>query len=581
MLFSILARTFSSIEKTASRLEMTDMLASLFHSTQKDEIDKVIYLTQGSIAPPHEGIDLGIGERFVLEAISLSSGYQKKDVEKEYKKKGDLGIVAHDLIGKRKQLSLASEPLTVEKVFSSFRKLASLSGKGSQEGKIKTLAELLNNATPLEATYIVRFPLSKMRLGVGDPTILDALSVYAVGDKGMREELERAYNLCSDLGEVGKTLFSSPEKLKKFTVILFKPIRPALAERLPTPEEIIEKLGKCAVEAKYDGLRMQVHRKGDKVEIFSRKQERITRMFPELVKAALELKADELIFEGEALAYDEKGKKYHPFQETMQRKRKYGIAAMAEELPLLLFAFDILYRDGKDCTLLPYHERRRELEKIIGDKGGIRLAHQITAEDSLTLSNFFNDCISKGLEGIIAKDLNAQYIAGARKFAWIKLKKSYGALADTIDCVIVGYYLGKGQRTEFMFGGLLAAVYNEDKGLFETIAKIGSGFSEDEMVELQQMLEKIKRKEKPKELISNIKPDFWTELRYVVSISADEITLSPLHTCGAAGGKGYALRFPRMVKLRSDKMPEDATTTEEISNMFRMQGRAGKAQKSL
>lgn len=574
MLFSLLAQTFSSLEKTASRLEMTDMLASLFNSTPKEEIERVIYLTQGSIAPPHEGIDLGIGERFVIEALSLSSGYPKKEVEKDYKKKGDLGIVAHDLLEKRKQLSLASEQLTVEKVFSSFRKLASLSGKGSQEGKIKTLAELLNNATPLEAIYLVRFPLSRMRLGVGDPTILDALSVYAVGDKGMREELERAYNLCSDLGEVGKTLFSSPDKLKKFNVILFKPIRPALAERLPTPEDIMEKIGKCAVEAKYDGLRLQIHKKGDRVEIFSRKQERITNMFPEIVEATRGLKANELIFEGEALAYDEKEKKYHPFQETMQRKRKHGIAAMAEELPLLLFAFDLLYKDGKDCTLLPYSERRRELEEAVG-KGSIRLAHQIIAEDASTLGNFFDDCISKGLEGIIAKDLNAPYIAGARKFAWIKMKKSYGALADTVDCVIVGYYLGKGQRTEFKFGGLLAAVYNEDRGVFETIAKIGSGFSEDEMRELQLMLGVIKRKDKPKELVSNITPDFWTELKYVVSVSADEITLSPLHTCGASEGKGYALRFPRMVKLRTDKMPEDATTTAEISSMFRMQGKAG------
>lgn len=576
MLFSVLAQTFSSLERTASRLEMTDILASLFSSTPKDDaalIEKVIYLTQGSIAPPHEGIDLGIGERFVIEAISLSSGYTKKDVEKEYRKKGDLGIVAHNLIEKKKQQSLASEPLTVEKVFSSFRKLASLSGKGSQEGKIKTLAELLNNATKLEATYIVRFPLSKMRLGVGDPTILDALSVYTVGDKGMREEVERAYNLCSDLGEVGKTLFSHPEKLKKFSVIPFKPIRPALAERLPTPDEIIKKIGKCAVEAKYDGLRMQVHKKGDRIEIFSRKQERITPMFPEIVKAALGLKADEIIFEGEALAYDEKGKKYHPFQETMQRKRKYKVAHMAKELPLLLFGFDLLYKDGKDYTLLPYKERRKGLERIIGEGDGIRLANQITTDDPSVLKQFFDSCMSKGLEGIIAKDLNAPYIAGARKFAWIKLKRSYGALADTIDGVIVGYYLGKGQRAEFRFGGLLAAVYNREKGLFETIAKIGSGFSEEEMVELQGMLEKIKRKDKPKELVSNITPDFWTELKYVISISADEITLSPLHTCGAAGGKGYALRFPRMVKLRSDKLTEDATTTGEILGMFRMQRR--------
>jgi len=575
MLFSLLSEAFDKIEATSGRLDMTDILAELFKKTPASEIEHVIFLSQGELAPPFEGIDLGLGEKYAMDAISLSYGYSRSEVEKLYKKMGDLGTVAQELAGKKKQHSLASEELTVSKVFTTFMKLSSLEGKGSQESKIKMLAELLNSATPVDAKYLIRFPLGRLRLGVGDPTIIDALSVYRAGDKSLRIELERAYNLCSDLGFVAKTFFDSPEKIKHFQIHVFKPIRPALAERLSSSEEIIEKLGKCAIDAKYDGLRMQVHKKKDKIEIYSRKLERMTEMFPEIVEAARQLPADELIFEGEALAYNEKEKRYYSFQQTIQRKRKYGVEAMRAEFPLRLFAFDLLFQDGMDFTVLPYKVRRVALEKLVAKNKTIVPSNQIIASDSLQVEKFFNDSLGAGLEGIIAKDLDAPYVAGARKFAWIKLKRSYGAMADSVDAVIVGYYLGKGQRAEFEFGGLLVAVLNTESGRYETIARIGSGFSEDEMQLLQEQLEKIKTKEKPKELDSKVTPDFWVKLKYVISVSADEITLSPMHTCGLTGSgedaKGYALRFPRMTSLRDDKSPKEVTTTEEIIKMFELQ----------
>jgi DNA ligase-1 len=297
----------------------------------------------------------------------------------------------------------------------------------------------------------------------------------------------------------------------------------------------------------------------------------MTGMFPEITEAALKLNAKEAIYEGEALAYDKKEKKYLSFQQTIQRKRKYGIEKMKEDFPLKLFVFDLMYLNGQDLTVNPYMKRRKMLEKLVKNNPILILAKQKIVESAEELNKYFEECINEGLEGIIAKDLNQPYIAGARKFAWIKLKKSYGQLVDTIDAVIVGHYLGKGQRKEFEFGGLLVAVLNEQTNELETIAKIGSGFSEEEMQTLQELLEKIKIEEKPPVVKSKLVPDFWVEPKYVITVAADEITLSPMHTCGLIGDKGYALRFPRMLSFRFDKEIKDITTTEEIIKIFEMQ----------
>jgi len=570
MQFKLLAEFYELVEKKSARLEMMDLMAELFRKAHSSNIDRIIYLSQGVIAPEYKDLDVGIGEKFVMEAIERSTGYSKKEVEKLYKKEGDLGIVAEMLLSKRKQGALFRSELTVEKVYGNFLKMAQTSGYGSQEEKITLLVEMLNDASPIEGKFIVRFPIGKLRLGLGDATIIDALSSYVAGDKSRREEIERAYNLCSDLGLVGRMLFEN-KSVANFKIRLFTPVRPALAERLSNPEEIIEKIGPCIVDAKYDGFRCQIHKKGDKVEIYSRKLEKTTKMFPEIVEAAKQLKVDEVIFEGEALAYDEEKEKFFPFQLTMQRKRKYDIDKMQEKYPLKLFVFDVLFLDGEDISVKTFAERRKILEKIFSKKGETILQSEIKqVENAKELGKFFEESIGRGLEGIIAKDLNQPYVAGARKFAWIKLKKSY-ALADTIDVVIVGYYLGKGQRSEFGFGGALCAVYDSEEDMYRTVAKIGSGFSEEEMKKMKEMLEKIKRKEKHPRVDSLIQPDFWVDLKYVISVAADEITKSPLHTAGRVGDTGYALRFPRMVSMREDKAPEDATTVEEIVELYGMQ----------
>lgn len=579
MLFDDASKYYEKLEKVSSRLEMIDILSELFSRSSKAELKKLVYMTQGVLGPPFEGIEIGLAEKLTEDAIASATGYTKAQIEADFKKSGDLGETAENMISKSKLRRMSSKKFDIAEVFDTMKKIAATSGSGSQDAKIKMLSELLSASTPLEARYLVRFSLGTLRLGVGDATILEALSKMATGERKIKDYLENAYNICSDLGKVADTLANEGVAgIENFKVELFSPIRPALAERLPTAEEILEKMhGKCAVESKYDGLRAQVHvdKKSKRVEIFSRHLERLTPMFPEIAKAAIEeINAESAIIEGEAISYNEITEEFSPFQETIQRKRKHGIAEKSLELPLHLFAFDVMYVNGEDYLNKPYKERRIKLESIVKGSGTIMLSNRIITSSPKELEKYFQEAIEKGLEGIVAKDLESRYIAGARKFSWIKMKRSYkGELSDTVDLVILGYFLGKGTRAEFKFGGLLCGVYNEKKDVFETITKIGTGFTEEQMEMLRDALDKIKVKSKPARVVSDVVPDFWTEPKYVVTVKADEITRSPTHTCGRGEGEpGYALRFPRIINgIRSDKGAEDATTTKEIIEMFKMQ----------
>ncbi|MCX8190526.1 MAG: ATP-dependent DNA ligase [Candidatus Diapherotrites archaeon] len=601
MKFLQIAKAMEEIEKLSSRIEMTDKLADLLRKAQADEIDKIIYLIQGRVAPAHKGLEVGLGENFVVDAISKTTGYSEDDVKRYYKELGDLGLVAQKLVNEKKQRSLFTEELTLEKVFSNFYKISSASGPGSQELKIKLLAELINSAKPIEAKFIVRIPLNTLRLGIGDPTILDALAEINMDEfvkynndmvfelnksyegeelhrqirARLRENIEDKYNIHSDLGFIAKKLKEGGLKaLEEISIEPGTPIRPTLAERLPTAEEIIKKLGRCAVEGKLDGFRMQIHKNGDKVTIFSRRQENMTFMFPEIVDGIVkQIKEKVVIVEGEAIAYDENTGQFFPFQVTMQRKRKYDVQHFAEKYPLKLFLFDVMYVNGKSMMDRPFIERRKVLEAIVKEGSIVSLTELKIVSDANEIEKYFIYCIERGLEGVIAKDLNEKYIAGARKFAWIKLKRSYkGELSDTIDLVIIGYYKGRGARAKFGVGALLGAVYNSKNSVFESIAKVGSGLTEEQLTEFEKMLRKTKVEKKPFNVICDLEPDHWVEPKYVVEVIADEITKSPVHSCAKdLAGDGLALRFPRILRQRPDKKPEDATTTEEVFKMFRMQ----------
>jgi DNA ligase-1 len=570
MLFREICEILQQIEGKSGRLEITSILANMYKAMSPSEAEKISYLLQGKLRAEYYGVEFGVGEKFVIAALATATGYSEKEISALYVKKGDIGIAASELTGGKKQKSLSSRDLSLEDVYNSFMRIAQASGTGSQGQKIRFLSEMFNSTTPIEAKYIARIVLNKLRIKVGDATVLDALSWSSTGDKTLREKLERAYNLCSDLGLVAKTLFEDPKGIARFKIKVFRPLRPALAERLNNAEQIFEKLEKCAVEYKYDGFRMQVHKKGKEVRIYSRKLETMEHMFPDVVESVKKLPQDEIVFEGEALAFNEKESRFYSFQETMHRRRKYGLDQASKDWPLHIFVFDIMSLNGEDCTAMKMRERRKLIEGIFPFGDNLKLSEWRMAKSADDIQKAFDEATGKRLEGIIAKNLEAPYTAGKRDFAWIKLKKSYGKAIDTIDAVIMGYYFGKGSRTKFGIGGLLCAVYNEDRDAFETVAKVGSGFTEEEMANFREMLEAEKAKEPPKNLSHELKPDVWVEPKHVAEIAFDDITISSQHTCMQRNGRGYALRFPRFVKLREDKGIYEASTAAEVENIFKL-----------
>ncbi len=583
MFFCDVTNYYGRLESVSSRLSMIDLLSEMLSKAEGAEIKPLVYFTQGVLAPSFEGIETGIADKTALAAIALATGFEIKDVESAFRKSGDAGKAAEELKLRARLRGMGRKEHSISTVFDSMKKIASISGQGSKDVKLRTLAGLLSNASPVEARYIIRFALGKLRLGLGDATILEALAKAKGGGRESKPVLERAYNLCSDLGKVADVLYSKGMKgIEAFEAEPFSPIRPELAERANTFEEIMERMGdSCFAESKYDGLRMQVHldRKRKRVEIFSRNLERLTDMFPDIAKAALdETDAHSAIFEGEAISYDDSAGEFHSFQETIQRKRKHGVESAAEKFPLRLFAFDVMYLDGESYMDKGYAVRREALESMLKKRDVIRTTDRIVAKSAKDLERYFNAAISSGLEGIIAKEPGSKYIAGARKFSWIKMKRSYKAeMSDTVDLVVIGYFLGKGLRAEFGFGGMLAAAYNDKRDVFESITRIGTGFTEEQMSFFRSSLSKSSRKAMPARVESSIVPDVWVEPLHVVEVRADEITRSPMHMCGKEDyndpdEQGYALRFPRIVSEGyRDKRAEDATTTKEIIEMFRLQ----------
>ncbi|HXH07874.1 MAG TPA: ATP-dependent DNA ligase, partial [Vicinamibacterales bacterium] len=399
----------------------------------------------------------------------------------------------------------------------------------------------------------------------------------------LRPLIERAYNLCSDLGLVARTLYEGGEAaLRRFKVQVGRPIKMQFAERVKDLQEIVTRLGRCAVEPKYDGFRCQVHKDGTRIRIFSRNQEDTTAMFPDVVEATRALvPARRAIFEGEALAYDANSGEYYPFQVTVQRKRVHGIEELRKELPLRLNAFDVLYVDGRDLTELPYRERRVELERLVRGGDGLAVAPRVETDKVEEIEKFFETQIAEGLEGIVAKRLDSPYEAGKRNFNWIKFKRAYqGALTDTVDLVIVGYFPGRGARARLGIGAVLGAVYDREHDRFRTLARVASGLSEEEWMALRKRLEALRVPQRPARVDSRMEPPYWVEPKLVIEVFADEITRSPVHTAGlgrdpAHPESGFALRFPRIVRgVREDRAPEDATSEAEILRLFSLQKRA-------
>ena len=580
MKFSELTNYFEKLEETASRLSLIEILSELFKKTPENEIDKIVYLTQGRLAPFFVPLEIGMAEKTVAVSIANAYGLTREDVIKSYNNLGDMGLAAFELSQKRNQTmrKRLEENLTVDEVFITLNAIANMKGQGTVEKRQKLLSELLEKMDPVSAKHFVRIPLGNTRLGIGDPTVLDALATAKLGDRSKRKLLEEAYNRTSDLGLIAKTLWRyGLVEVEKLPVMVGHPIRSELCERLPNPEKIIEKMEEVDVQYKYDGFRVQIHKNKDDIRMFSRNLEEMTHMFPELTKAARkQIKADSVILDSEALAYNPESEEFLPFQETTKRRRKHGIEEMAGKLPLKAFVFDILYKNGKQLLDEPLKKRMEILKETLPEDGVLIRTKNQTITDSKALGILLEDAISKGLEGLVVKRLESPYEAGGRNFNWVKLKRhSSGELTDTIDCVILGYISGKGKRAEFGAGALLVGLYDSQKDEFVTVSKIGTGLTDEEWREVHKRADKISLESKPARVNSSIVPSVWIKPEIVIEVLADEITRSPIHTAGKTDGEpGYALRFPRLVSFRSlDKKAEDATSVKELIEMYREQGK--------
>jgi DNA ligase-1 len=584
--YEIIAEAYRELERATARLELIDRLAGLFAQTPTNLLPTVALLCQGQIAPEFTGIEIGLADKLAARAVAEVAGLTGEEVLLTVREVGDLGLAAERLLAARAGAGGAPPPagLDVGDTFDTLHQIAAAAGPGSQTLKLSLLAGLLAQATPLEARYLLRTVTGTLRLGVGTPTILDALAQVHTGSRSARPVLERAYNICSDLGLVAATLAAGGlPAVEAIQVRPGNPVRAMLAQRLSSAPEILAKLGgACAAEYKYDGVRVQVHRTGDgELELFTRRLERVTPQFPDVVELlAAGLGPREAIMEGEIVAADPASGELRPFQEVMHRRRKYGITEAVEEWPVSLFCFELLYADGEDLTQLPYPERRGRLERAVTPSPRLRLATATEVGDAAALDACFEQAVAEGCEGLICKSLapTAGYQAGARGWLWIKLKRDYRTeLSDTLDLVVVGALAGRGRRAG-IYGAVLLAAYDPATDSFGTVCKCGTGFSDAELAALPARLAPLARAERPARVDSRGTPDVWFEPGLVVEVLGAELTPSPIHT--AAWGQvkedtGLALRFPRFTgRYRGDKTPEDATTVDELVGLYRAAWRA-------
>ena len=580
--YETVAEAYRDLEQASGRLALTDRLATLLGATPDGLLPTVCYLCQGLIAPEFAGIDLGLAEKLAVRAVATATGTRPEEVTAGVREAGDLGLAAEQLLSAT--AAGRADSLQVTTVVDTLHEIAEAEGPGSQGRKLDLLAGLLAQATPLEARYLLRLVTRGLRLGIGTPTILDALAQAHAGGRAARPVLERAYNICCDLGRVAATLIQGGlAAVEQLQVRPGNPVRVMLAQRLSDAAEILEKLGgQCAAEYKYDGVRVQAHRTADgQIELFTRRLERVSTQFPDVVELlAAGLGPSEAIVEGEVVAFDPAAGELRPFQEVMFRRRKHGISDAVRDVPVGLFCFELLYADGQDLTRLSYPERRARLAEAITVAPRLRLTTAAEVATPADLDAAFEQAVTDGCEGLMCKSLSpaAGYQAGARGWLWIKLKRDYRTeLSDTVDLAIVGAFAGRGRRRG-VYGALLLAAYDPVADVYRTVTKCGTGFSDAELAALPGRLAPLARAERPARVDARQEPDVWFEPGLVLEILSAELTLSPTYTAGWGQIKddaGLAMRFPRFTgRWRDDKAAQDATTTEELVGLYRTAQRA-------
>ncbi len=569
MNFEEFAGFLSELEGTTKRLEITDILARLIKASSVTEIDKVLFLSLGTLAPNYEGVLLNLAEKMSIRVLAQAYGVSEEKIKADYKKAGDIGVLAENLAKNNKNTSNTS----VTQVFETLLGIAGDNGEGSQERKVEKLSNLLKNLGPLSVRFVSRFPTGNLRLGFSEKTVVDALS-KASGIEAVK--IEAAYNIRPDIGYVAKLVKEGNLQSAKPT--LGVPVVPMLAQRLNSTSEMIKKMGRVSVEPKFDGLRIFIHfRKRhpstssgqDFLKIFTRNMNSIeVETFPELKNVGDFIKADEIILDTEAIGIDEKREKFLDFQKTIQRRRKHDVEKNAEEIPLQFQVFDLIYADGKSYMDVTYLDRREALKKYVVNGKLLRIDENTVTEDPELIKNLHQKYLNMNLEGVVVKKAEGKYVSGRTGWNWVKMKEEegrQGKLSDTIDCVVMGYTAGKGKRAGFGVGQFLAGIKEGD--IFKTVTKVGTGLTDDQFKELNSRLEKIVSEKMPPdyEVDKALTPDKWVLPKVVVELAADEITVSPNHT------SGYALRFPRLIKFRDDKSPKDATTAKEVLAIMKLQ----------
>ncbi len=579
-----LVDVYEKLENTSRRLEKIKVISELIKKTNDEDLQTIMLLIEGRVFPKWDNREIGVAARIVLKAIAKATGNEEKKVEKEWSKKGDLGLVVETFVSNKKQATLGKVDITIKKVFCNLQKLASLKGIGTVGRKLELIVELLSSAEPKESKYVVRTLLQDLRIGVGEGSIRDAIVWAYFGNKlnikynkekndlEINEEerkryneyitiLQDAYDITNDFSEVSIIAKNKGlEGLKKVSLKAGKPIKVMLYQKAKDIEDAFEKVGKpAALEYKYDGFRLQLHRDKGKIKLYTRRLENVTEQFPDVVKAIEEnVKSENYILDAEIIGIDKKTKKWLAFQNISQRiKRKYGIEETSKDVPVMVNLFDAILIDRENLLKSPFSERRNKLRKIVKEvPEKIQLADQIITENLDEAEKFYNESLDKGNEGIMAKALDKPYKPGSRVGYGVKIKP----VMETLDLAIVGAEWGEGKRAKWLSSFTIACI--DEEGEYLEIGKVGTGIKEKEeegisFKQLTDILKPLIIREKGKEV--KVKP------KIVIEVNYEEIQKSNNYS------SGYALRFPRLVRLREDRDVDDISDISFIEELYHKQ----------
>lgn len=596
MEFRLFSQYLTQLEQTASRLEMTTVLAELYSHLAISEVQHASYLLQGTILPAYYSLEFQLSEKMVTRALArcyaapqeaeaLSLFGESDNVSAEayvtqlVRKVGDIGTATEEICREH----TGQENMQIEDVYADLLAIAHEGGEGSQERKIDAVTNLLKRLDPVSAKYVARSIVGSMRLGFSTMTMLDALSWTKTGSKAEASLLEDAYQRRADVGLLAKEYLAHDEASARHAALLAYsgaygvPIVPQLCQRLNSTSEMIQKMHEVYAEPKYDGLRVQIHCQRTKatqeIKVFTRNLEDASHMFPELNELlTAAIPEGSFVLDGEAIGYDPQTGMLRSFQETITRKRKHNVAETTAKVPLKFFIFDVLMMNGDSLIHKTLQERKNLLNRLFSDSEQIIKTSYIITKDPEELQKYHEEQLALGLEGMVVKAVNSPYQSGRKGWYWVKIKEQEGKrgkLTDTVDCIVMGYFAGKGQRSSFGAGTFLLGVLSGDETIL-TISKVGSGLTEQSLQELKNLCDEHITHEKPLQyqVSKNLYPHVWVQPRIVVEVAADELTYSPIHTAG------LALRFPRVVAIRSDKKIEDATTREELEEMLVLQQRS-------